>query len=42
MSIQGRRGQTDGSNDFYTENSRRLSKFLDTFQKSTYVENLAN
>ena len=25
--IQGRRGQIDVANDFYTENARRLSKF---------------
>ena len=40
--IQGRRGQTDVANDFYNENSRRLSKFLDTFQNSIPVEHLAN
>ena len=40
--IQGRREQTDVANDFYNENSRRLSKFLDTFQNSIPVEHLAN
>ena len=41
VGIQGRRGQVNVANDFYTENSRRLST-LDTFQKSNYVEHLAN
>ena len=27
IGIQGRRGQIDVANDFFTENSRRLSKF---------------
>ena len=27
VGIQGRREQIDGANDFYTENSRRLSTF---------------
>ena len=40
--IQGRRGQTDVANDFYTENSRRLSRFLDSFQNSIHVKHLAN
>ena len=40
--IQGRRRQTDVANDFYTEKSCRLSKFLDTFQNSIHVKHLAN
>ena len=45
VGIQGRANKLmlliDVANDFHTENSRRLLKF-GPFQKSTYVEHLAN
>ena len=41
VGIQGRRGQVNVANDFYTETLAGC-RHLDTFQKSNCVEHLAN